>query len=95
MKIDFYEPAYKEYEEAKEFYNMQNEVLGDKFVIEVDKTIKIIRNYPESFPKYTNHTRKAVVNVFPYNIIYTIYEDYIEVLAIAHQHRKPDYWIDR
>jgi len=25
MRIEFYEPAYKEYQEAKEFYNLQNE----------------------------------------------------------------------
>jgi len=65
MKIEFNEPAFKEYEDAIEFYNLQSEVLGDKFIIEVDNTIKIIRNYREIFPKYTNHTRKAVINVFP------------------------------
>lgn len=96
MKIKFLESAYKEYQEAIDFYNFQSKGLGNKFIIEVDKTLSTIRNFPESFTEYTNHTRKAVVNIFPYNIIYTVYnENYIEILAVAHQHRKPDYWFNK
>ena len=95
MKVEFYEPAYIEYQEAIDFYNLQSEKLGDKFIIEIDKTITIIKNYPQSFSDYTKHTRKAVVNIFPYNLIYTIHKNYIEILAIAHQHRKPNYWLNR
>jgi toxin ParE2 len=95
MKIEFLEPAYIEYQEAIDFYNLQSEGLGNKFIIEIDRTISIIRNFPESFTEYTKHTRKAVINVFPYNIIYTAHKNYIEILAIAHQHRKPKYWLNR
>lgn len=95
MEVEFYEPAYIEYQEAIDFYNLQSERLGDKFITEIDKTITIIKNYPQSFSDYTKHTRKAVVNVFPYNLIYTIHKNYIEILAIAHQHRKPNYWLNR
>jgi len=47
------------------------------------------------FSEYTNHTRKAIVNVFPFNIIYSILPDKILVVAVAHQHRRPSYWINR
>ena len=95
MRVEFYEPAYIEYQEAIDFYNLQSEGLGNKFIQEIDKVITIIKNYPESLSQYTRHTRKAVANVFPYNIIYTIHKDYIEILAIAHQHRRPNYWLNR
>ena len=36
-----------------------------------------------------------LITKFPYKIIYSIEEDYILILAVAHQHQKPDYWIDR
>ncbi len=49
MEVEFYEPAYIEYQEAIDFYNLQSERLGDKFIIEIDKTITIIKNYPQSF----------------------------------------------
>jgi len=95
MKVEFLEPAYVEYQEAIEFYNLQSDGLGQKFIYEIDKTISIIKNYPESFTEYTEHTRKAVVNIFPYSIIYSIINKTIFVIAVAHQHRKPNYWSKR
>lgn len=95
MKVEFLEPAYTEYQEAIEFYNLQSNGLGDKFIIEINRTISIIKNYPESFSNYTKHTKKAVVNIFPYNTIYFIQNKNIIITAIAHQHRKPNYWINR
>lgn len=95
MTVEFLEPASIEYREAIDFYNLQSEGLGSKFALEIDKIISIIKNYPDGYSEYTKHTRKAVVNVFPYNVIYTIHKDHIQVIAIAHQHRKPDYWLKR
>jgi len=66
--------------------------LGDRFIEEINRTISIISNYPELFSEYTFNTRKAVINIFPYNIIYSYKNDIITVIAIAHHHRKPDYW---
>ncbi len=95
MKIEFLEPAFIEFQEAIDFYNLQVKGLGDKFIIEIDRTISIIKKYPGSFTEYTKHTRKAVVNVFPYNIVYSIHKNFILILAVAHQHRKPNYWVER
>lgn len=95
MKVVFLEPAYLEYKEAVEFYNLQSEGLGNKFIAEIDRTISIIKNYPESFTEYTKHTRKAVVNIFPYNVIYSFNDNTVTVIAVAHQHRKPNFWLDR
>jgi hypothetical protein len=82
--VEFLEPAHIEYNEAIDFYNLQSEGLGDKFIIEVDRTISIIKKFPESFTVYTKHTRKAIVNIFSYNIIYALNKNFIVVIAIAH-----------
>jgi hypothetical protein len=95
MKVDFLEPAFLEYQEAIEFYNTQSAGLGYKFADEIDRTISIIKNYPESFPLYTLSTRKAVVSIFPFDIIYSLIKGGILVYAVTHQHRKPNYWLDR
>jgi len=95
MKVEFLEPALIEYQEAIEFYKLQTEGLEKRFISEIDKSISIIKNYPEIFPEYTNHTRKAVVNIFPYNLIYSVVNQNIIIIAVAHQHRKPSYWINR
>ncbi len=37
---------------------------------------------------------KVIFNEFPYKILYSIEKDHIYIIAVAHQHRKPNYWID-
>lgn len=95
MKVEFLEESHLEYLEAIEFYNLQDDRLGAKFKTEIDKTIRIISNYPESYPQYSERSRKAKTNLFPYNIIFSNYKNVIIIIAIAHQHRKPKYWENR
>lgn len=52
MILEFLEPAYVEYQEAIEYYNLQSEGLGNKFIVEIDRTLSVIKNYPESFTNY-------------------------------------------
>ena len=49
MKVEFLEPAYLDYKEAILFYNQQSSGLGDKFISQIDRTISMIKNFPESF----------------------------------------------
>ncbi len=95
MKVEFLEPAVIEFQDVIDFYNVQSAGLGEKFIKEIDNTIALIKSYPDSFSQFTNNTRKAVVNIFPFNIIYSILPDRILVIAIAHQHRRPNYWVNR
>ncbi|MFC1617418.1 hypothetical protein ACFL2K_04275 [Candidatus Margulisiibacteriota bacterium] len=43
----------------------------------------------------TKNIRHYLVPRFPYKILYTIKEELVIILAFAHQHREPNYWIDR
>lgn len=95
MKVEFLEEALTDYKEAIDFLELQIEGLGKRLIKEVDKTIQIIRRYPEGFPEFTAHTRKAKVRVFPYNLIYIIENNKIIIAAVAHHNRRPEYWKDR
>ena len=39
--------------------------------------------------------RRALVNRFPYGIIYGLDGEWVVIVAIAHLHREPRYWIGR
>ena len=95
MQIEFIEPALIELDDAFEYYNLQASDLGKKFVDEVLETIEIISKYPLSYPKNSESTRKAVLRKYPYNLIYSLFKDKIYIIALAHQNREPEYWIDR
>lgn len=95
MDVEFIEPAAIELDDAIEYYNLQSAGLGDIFFEEVLKTIKLISQFPKVWVEQSKHIRKAVLRKFPYNLIYTVHNHKIYILAVAHHHRKPEYWINR
>jgi toxin ParE2 len=55
---------------------------------------RIVR-YPDAWQPLGEDIRRYRLSRFPYGVIYAIESGDIVVLAIAHLHRKPDYWRDR
>ncbi|MBI5208305.1 MAG: type II toxin-antitoxin system RelE/ParE family toxin [Candidatus Firestonebacteria bacterium] len=95
MNVSLIEPAYFELKDAIEYYNQEISGLGDNFYKELLSTISLIKKFPQACTNNSYHTRKIVLKIFPYKIIYTIWNKEIYIIAIAHQHREPDYWIER
>ena len=89
------EIARLEFNEAKEFYEIEQTGLGAKFENEIKNGLLHIKQFPQAWPPERKETRRYLVRKFPYKIIYSIQEDNIIILAFAHLHRKPNYWVDR
>jgi hypothetical protein len=95
MQIEFIEPASIELDDAVQYYEIQLKGLGRKFLNELLQTINLIEKFPQLWSKNSQNTRKAVLRNFPYNVIYSITENKITIIALAHQNRMPEYWIER
>jgi len=97
LNIVFLEPAELELDEAVIYYNNEQPNLGERFYLEIQKSFLRIVNYPESYQKLSARSRRCLVAKFPYGIIYQYRkeENTILVVAIAHLHRKPEYWSSR
>ena len=95
MQIEFTDPAVIELEDAIQYYELELKGLGRKFLDEVLETTELISLFPQLFSKISAHTRRAILRKFPYNLIYSILNVKIYIIAVAHQNRKPEYWIDR
>jgi len=93
MKVLFSKFAKQELEDAVAFYQTEQIGLGNAFKNEIKSSLKRISEHPEAWSIELNEVRKALLHRFPYKILYSIEKDCILILAIAHQHRKPDYWI--
>lgn len=95
MKVIFSKYAKQELEDAVDFYETEFAGLGIKFKREVkEATIRVIR-HPEAWSIERGEIRKYILHHFPFKLLYSIENDHIFVIAVAHQHRKPEYWIDR
>ena len=95
MSVRLLEPAQAELDEAISWYAEQAPGLGDAFLIEALKTIRLIENFPQAWHPLTPLIRRCRLRRFPYSVVYTQDDADLLVLAIAHQHRKPGYWKNR
>jgi toxin ParE1/3/4 len=87
--------ALEEWKSAAAWYLERNETAAVNFVAEVDQAVDLIAASPQRWPKGLRGTRKFVLQRFPFAIVYREKEDVVQVLAVAHGHRRPGYWKGR
>ena len=95
MKVRFLKPAPAEVDDAFAWYEIQSRGLGTKFLDDFDRAIRRIVAYPLASTEIDEGLRRCLLSRFPYGIIYGIDAETIIVVAVAHLHREPQYWIDR
>lgn len=95
MKYYFEEHAREELRDAIAYYEAINLELGNRFRSAIQNAISLIRQFPNACPPLSSTTRRCRTKRFPYGIIYQIKNDEIQILAVAHFSREPNYWVDR
>jgi hypothetical protein len=46
-------------------------------------------------PQSSKGTRRAKLPCFPFFLVYRVMDARVEVIAVAHGHRRPEYWQER
>jgi plasmid stabilization system protein ParE len=92
--------AKEELAAAAAWYETKREGLGHEFIVEVDAVIAAIARNPARFPLYPRVSvqlgvRRANAGRFPYSVAFIDLGPAIRVLAIAHERRRPGYWVGR
>lgn len=60
-----------------------------------DEVERRIADHHEWFPEVEPGIRRALLKRFRYSVFFVVRETEIEIVAFAHQSRRPDYWRDR
>lgn len=95
MQLIFLALARDELAEAKRFYNRQQQGLGESFQREAQSAAKLIQERPLAWQIEVEPVRRFIFDRFPYKMLYIIRAEQIVVIAVAHQHRQPDYRVER
>ncbi len=95
MRVVFAKLAQQELDDASFYYEVKSQGLGKRFREEVGKAVRRIARYPEAWSVERGEVRKCLLHKFPYKLLYSIEGDHIFIIAVVHQHRKPDHWIER
>jgi plasmid stabilization system protein ParE len=92
MKILVLAGAEQDMVEAVDYYNRQKPGLGRKFSEEVRKTFDLIAAFPEAWPRFSQGSRRCLVDRFPYGVAYQVDEGSVLIAAVMHLKRDPRRW---
>lgn len=96
MSYEFHTAAELEYLEAIAFYEFKRPGLGLAYLDEFESAMERIVRSPQIYPlEMLPDIRRAVMKKFPFSIIFRKTTKAVQVLAVAHQCRRPSYWLDR
>jgi plasmid stabilization system protein ParE len=96
MNYRFHPGAQAEHLDTVVFYESQRKGLGAAYV----EAFETMMNHVVESPYRYHIERKPNIRVvsitkFPYKIIFRDEENDIQVLAVSHKKRRPDYWLSR
>jgi hypothetical protein len=99
-EIRFEPEASDELSHAALRYQAQRSGLGEELLDAVERAVAMVQRWPHAAPLATDLpkeliVRRAPVTAFPYRLVYLETPTAIRVLAVAHESRRPNYWIDR
>jgi plasmid stabilization system protein ParE len=92
--------AVDEANDAADWYESRRTGLGSAFLAELDRCLDLLAEHPQAFPRLADTDprlgiRRALLNRFPYAVVFIELPDRLHVLAVAHTSRRPGYWLNR
>ncbi len=87
--------AETEIDDAVFWYQKSSQDQSLKFLAELQRALHVVLTHPFIGLEITPGVHRYRLKRFPYTLIYRPKRDSIVVIALAHQQREPNYWLDR
>ncbi|WP_417534751.1 hypothetical protein [Marinobacterium stanieri] len=96
MNYTFHPAAEAELLESVGYYESKVSGLGGALIEEFEALARLIGQSPKGWQvQLQPDIRSAPLHRFPLSIIYREMAGEFQILAIAHHHRRPQYWLGR
>jgi toxin ParE1/3/4 len=95
MKFFLHPQAQEELEQTVLFYKQQRAGLEKRFIEAVEDAINRACRNPLLYRKIDGNVRKCRLLHFPYAIIFRTITEGIEIIAVMHLRKEPNYWQSR
>jgi toxin ParE1/3/4 len=84
--------AISDAEEARNWYAERSALAARGFLLALEHAVDAVVETPERWPRHRFGCRRYVFpNRYPYILVYRFGLN-LEIVAVAHQKRRPDYW---
>ena len=96
MTCRFHPDAEEEHLDAIAYYELRRAGLGVRYLVEFERVLERICETPNRYPvAHPPDIRRARLQRFPFAILHRRAKAYVDILAVAHDRRRPAYWIER
>lgn len=95
MSLILHPEAEAEMIDSARYYERQVPGLGKDFLAAVDAAFDDITVHPDRWRILEEDVRRYLMPRFPFGILYQVRTEHVQVVAVAHLSRHPDYWKDR
>ena len=96
MSYYFHPAAEAEHLETVAYYEFKRAGLGASYLTEFEKLLNEIISNPQRYPiEQQPEIRRRRMDKFPFTILYRESSKQVQVLAVSHNRRRPNYWLGR
>ena len=96
ISIRLHPAAQREIRRAFEWYLQEaGQRIAAGFLDDFEQTLALLKRHPEIGETCSSRTRRLVFQRHPYTVVYRLAGETLEIVAIAHHSRKPEYWAVR
>jgi plasmid stabilization system protein ParE len=82
-------------EDARNWYTERSPLAARGFLLALDDAVKTVLESPERWPPRSNGCRYYIFpSRYSYTLVYRLGQN-LEVVAVSHQRRRPEYWKHR
>jgi len=94
-KVILHKAAEEEIHQAFAWYAERSEIAAHAFVQELSSMMRLAINSPETWPIGVGNTRRIVFPRFPFDLVFRVRNQTLQIVAVAHHRRRPSYWLNR
>ncbi|HRE17484.1 MAG TPA: type II toxin-antitoxin system RelE/ParE family toxin [Rhodocyclaceae bacterium] len=69
--------------------------IASGFLDDFEQTLALLKSHPTLGEPSSNDTRRLIFHRYPYTVVYRLRDKALEIVAIAHHSRQPEYWTSR
>ncbi|MDA1054528.1 MAG: type II toxin-antitoxin system RelE/ParE family toxin [Planctomycetota bacterium] len=92
-QLEFHPVAEAEAEPAVDWYVERSVQAAEGFLDELDVALQKVSDAPDLWARYLHGTRRYLLKRYPFIVVYRGKSaDVVQIVAIAHGHRRPGYW---
>lgn len=92
--------AEEEFRHYIAWYERHGAGLGDRLWTDIQAAVNLISDHPAGGEvvrrvRVRGAVRRVPLRHFPFFLVYREHDEYVEIVALAHTSRKPNYWHER